>query len=130
MIRIGKELTRDVRVFDYAEYAILYFLRSAGQNCDLMDFCHPKLQDLIRYDEGHGTEYLYTAFVLLTTGGKQVDAAKKLGIHRSTMLYRLEKIEEITGGLNLYDTYVVTILNLSFSILVLTGQLDYSKYRF
>ena len=128
-IRSGSSLGSKKRVFDYTNHAILHFIYNANKRNEVSAFCHPKLLELLKYDETHDTEYVYTTYMLLMSGGKQVEAAKRLNIHRSTMLYRMEKITEITGGLDLYNTYVVTLLYLSYEILIFEGILDPEIYQ-
>jgi DNA-binding PucR family transcriptional regulator len=51
---------------------------------------------LIAYDARRATELTATLAELLDQGGNLEAAASALGIHRSTLRYRLERIEELT----------------------------------
>lgn len=50
---------------------------------------------LIQYDETNKSELLKTLIEYLNNKFNVADTARKLFIHRNTMLYRLGKIEEI-----------------------------------
>lgn len=52
---------------------------------------------LIEYDEAHGTEFIHTLYTLLKNNMSPSVAANELHVHRSTVLYRMEKIVSITG---------------------------------
>lgn len=128
-IHFGSSVSPDANVYEYNDYAIYHLLSQNVQAEHLIHFCHPELLQLMENDQKYNTDYVYTIYTLLLSSGKQVDAAKRLHIHRSTMLYRLEKIAEITDNLDLYNTYIVTWLYLSFAILVYLGHLDPEQYR-
>jgi DNA-binding PucR family transcriptional regulator len=59
--------------------------------------CAPGLLKLQEYDREHNTELYRTLFVYLKNNLRVVHAARELFIHRSTFLYRLERIQKITG---------------------------------
>ena len=127
-INFGSHIHPDRRFYLYDDYALYHLLDQVNVSSGLRRHCHPKLLELIEYDRAHETPYTHTLFVLILTNNRQAEAAKRLHIHRSTMLYRIDKITEITGGLNLHDTRIVTRLFLSYSILVHTGELCSEEY--
>lgn len=51
---------------------------------------------LIAHDAEHGTEYCRTLYCWIVCDKNTVKAAKRLFIHRNTLIYRLEKINEIS----------------------------------
>jgi DNA-binding PucR family transcriptional regulator len=55
------------------------------------------LGPLIAYDARRATELTATLAEFLEQGGHLEAAASTLGIHRSTLRYRLERIRELTG---------------------------------
>jgi deoxyribose-phosphate aldolase len=126
-IELGMQNNRRKSLHIYDDYLIYHLLDMKSQSVDLKEFCHPKLLELLEYDSRHNTQYTYTLYVLLTVKGKQVDAANILNIHRSTMLYRMEKIEELTG-LNVSEPKDIVQLYFSFIILKMTGKLDPELY--
>lgn len=122
-LTFGSHIHPDRMLYFYDDYALYHLLDQAKGKEDLRRFCHPKLLELLAYDAKNDTCYAKTLFVLILAGGRQAEAAKKLHIHRSTMLYRIEKIMEITDGLDLRDISVGTRLFLSYSILIFTGDI-------
>jgi hypothetical protein len=59
--------------------------------------CDKRLLQLKEYDRQHNQELYNTLYVYLKNNLRSVNAAKELFIHRSTFLYRIERIREITG---------------------------------
>jgi DNA-binding PucR family transcriptional regulator len=56
-----------------------------------------RLLRLKEYDKLHNQDLYNTLYVYLKNNMKAVKAAKELFIHRSTFLYRLERIDEVMG---------------------------------
>jgi hypothetical protein len=59
--------------------------------------CAPELIKLKNYDKANGTQYYLTLYTYLKNGLHKVQTAEELFIHRSTFLYRLDRIHELTG---------------------------------
>lgn len=78
--------------------------------------CHEKLLKLQEHDLGQGTEYMKTLEVYLKNFLNAVQSAKELFIHRSTFLYRLEKIRRILES-ELTDYEELLYLMISFYLL-------------
>lgn len=74
-----------------------YILESCTEKLPARMICEPGLLKLREYDERHNQDLYRTLFVYLKNNRKSVAAAKELYIHRSTFLYRLERIWEIMG---------------------------------
>jgi sugar diacid utilization regulator len=69
-------------------------LRGAEHMPDLL---HPAVARLKELDETTHSAYISTLRALFENQYSQVNAALSLGIHRTTLFYRLQKIEELTG---------------------------------
>lgn len=78
--------------------------------------CHEKLLDLQRTDREQNTEYMLTLRTYLEENLNATQAASLLFIHRSTFLYRLDKIKNILDS-GLDDPEEIFYLNLSFRLL-------------
>lgn len=76
----------------------------------------PELQLLIRHDREKGTQYFETLQTYLTLERDIPKTAQALIIHRTTLLYRLKKIRELTP-MNLDDPQLRLYLMLSLWIL-------------
>lgn len=57
--------------------------------------CSPEILKLYSYDAEHGSEYLHTLKTYLENNMQPVATAKKLFIHRTTFLYRLDKMQSM-----------------------------------
>jgi purine catabolism regulator len=55
------------------------------------------LGDLIDYDRQNSAELIHTLDAFFAANGSPKEAAERLGVHRNTVLYRLDRIRDITG---------------------------------
>lgn len=79
-------------VEDIGALRLLYELRDSNE---LRQFVNQTLGGLEKRDQRGTLRETLRAF--LESGGSQVDASNKLGIHRNTLAYRLRRIDEIVG---------------------------------
>lgn len=94
----------------------LYRLVFAAEKMpELRDFHDETLRPLISYDQEHGADLIRTlkAFFDARCGPKE--AAGLLGVHRNTVLYRLERVKEISA-LDLDDPDVRLRLHLALCV--------------
>ncbi len=77
---------------DVGAFRLLYQLRDSTE---LREFVSEALGTLERRDQRGTLRATLRAF--LETGGSQVDASNRLGIHRNTLAYRLRRIGELVG---------------------------------
>lgn len=61
------------------------------------DLIHPAIIQLHNLDHETGSEYIKTLQALFDNQYSQVGASLTLGIHRTTLFYRIQKIENLTG---------------------------------
>ena len=61
------------------------------------EILHPAVAVLARHDAMHQSEYLDTLSALFDSQYNQIAAARRLHIHRTTLLYRLERLAKLTG---------------------------------
>jgi hypothetical protein len=80
--------------------------------------CAPELMKLRDYDLNHKTELLRTASKYLQNHLSHTQTSIELGIHRSTLMYRLDRIRDI-GGFNIEDSENQWYLLLSLKLLEL-----------
>lgn len=81
-------------VSDYANAKVFSVLRDADEAQLLVERL---LGPLLRYDAEHGTELVDTLDVFLRCGRSWQQAAALVGIHRQTVIYRIRRVEQITG---------------------------------
>lgn len=75
--------------------------------------CHPALITLLRYDRGHNTDFTKVLYQYLLCGQNIAECARKLFIHRNTLVNKLNKIEDIIGR-SLDDSYFLHLLFFSY----------------
>ncbi len=68
-----------------------------SENNDLEEFIPKSIHNLMTYDQENNTNLLNTLEVFLKTNSNATQTAKELFVHYKTVLYRLEKIKEVSG---------------------------------
>lgn len=109
------------RLFLYENYVLYDLLNIYSSPNQLKHFCHPGLLKLMHYDNTYNTLFMMTLYQYLIQNCNQSKTASVLHIQRSTLLYRLKKIEEIMG-IMLDQTESLLQLNMSFKILKFIGE--------
>jgi sugar diacid utilization regulator len=109
------------RLFLYENYVLYDLLNIYSSPTQLKHFCHPGLIKLMHYDNTYKTIFMLTLYQYLTHNCNQSKTASMLHIQRSTLLYRLKKIEDIMGVL-LEEAEALLQLNMSFKILKFIGE--------
>lgn len=94
-LRIGRQKDRSTFVHLFDDVTMDYILQQATRSLPGDMICHSKLLLLEDSDHNRGTEYLKTLKIYLENQCNASQTAATLNIHRSTMLYRLEKIQQI-----------------------------------
>ncbi len=103
-------------IHHFNQITMTYILEQITRKLPGSMLCHEKLLVLRKMDKENGTEYMKTLRTYLDQQQNAVRTAKELYIHRSTFLYRLEKIKEILDS-DLDDAEELLYLNLSFRML-------------
>lgn len=83
--------------YTFSDYAIYYLIRNMSGEFDAISVCHSGIIALMEHDAEHGTEYIETLRAYEEERQNSTHAAKRLFIHRSSLLRRLERIERISG---------------------------------
>lgn len=89
--RLGRPLVR------HEELGVLALLAEGGDSAALADFVAEWLGPLVTHDEKRSQKLLPTLAAYLDAGAAQQATADALGIHVSTLKYRLGRIEAVTG---------------------------------
>jgi hypothetical protein len=84
------------------EQGIASLLEASERNGGLARFVRHWLGALLDHDSVQESELVRTLSVYLDCGGDYEEASRGLGVHRSTVRYRVHRIRELTG-LDLYD---------------------------
>lgn len=115
-IMLGTYMERDESFFAYEDYAIFHLFKLRSNHNNLKRFCHSSVFTLIKHDQTNRTNFVECLHKYLLNEKKQIETAAALGIHRSTLAYRINNIEKIMG-INLNDIDTAFHILLSFKIL-------------
>lgn len=80
----------------HPDIMVFYAAKNLAKHDNLEEFCPSAVTMLQAYDAKHNTPLLETLEKYLLYVGNPVTAAKALNIHRNTLLYRVNKIKELT----------------------------------
>ncbi len=110
-MEIARQVKHEQRIMSFENLGYLHLLYHAAADDSRYDIFSQKIQQLSA--QGRGKELLTTLETYLRLGGNALETARRLHIHRSTLIYRLQRIENLCG-LDLSDPQVR--LNLQISI--------------
>jgi hypothetical protein len=127
-LRIGRHKDRTSLVHQFDDVTMDYILQQAMRSLPGDMICHSKLLLLEESDLTKDTEYLDTLQLYLENQCNASQTASSLNIHRSTMLYRLGKIQEILQS-DLRDPEEILHLMLSFRLVDFTGRREQYKRK-
>jgi sugar diacid utilization regulator len=103
-------------IHHFSQIVLTYILEQATRRLPGTMLCHEGLLKLKAMDEKNHTEYVMTLKAYLEQNLSATQAARSLFIHRSTFLYRLERIQEILQS-ELDDPDEIFYLQLSLRLL-------------
>lgn len=95
-VNLGRALG-DPRLVRYDDLGVVRLLAGGSDMAHLERFVLDAVGPLATYDADHGTELLQTLDAWLERNGSLDQLADSLSIHRSTLAYRLRRIEELLG---------------------------------
>ena len=76
------------------------------------NYISPIITAVRHYDQKHSTDLFYTLDVYIKILCSTTETANKLHIHRNSLLYRINKIEEIThSSLKEYNTFMHLLIS-------------------
>lgn len=94
-LALSDQLWSSPRVTFFGDLS-LYELLLAVNGEQLRAFAYSWLADIIAYDDQHKSDLLITLDAYFNSNGNMRLTAKELNIHRNTLVYRLNRIAEIT----------------------------------
>lgn len=102
--------------FKFDHYAFPYLMQHGYQGFLPEQICHPAVIQLLQYDREHETQLYDTLKTYIQQQYNASECARKLYINRSSLLKRLERIEQLTG-IRLPDVSDRTYIALSYLIM-------------
>jgi Sugar diacid utilization regulator len=115
-LKVGRRCIPGLNLYSYREFILENMMFCVRENIEPQNYLHPAIEMLHLHDRKNGTEYLQTLRVYITSMCSHARTIKKLHIHRNTLLYRVKKIEEITG-ISLDNERVCALLLCNFYLL-------------
>ena len=97
------------------ETAVSYIRSHSMEDDELQSLLHPDAMFLIEYDRNNHTLYANTLYWFLLFSCNYTDAANKLHLHRNTLIYRINRIENLVSA-NFSDVSEREFLLLSFML--------------
>jgi PucR family transcriptional regulator, purine catabolism regulatory protein len=105
----------------FARLGALRLIFHLADNPELRAFQRDVLGPLENSDAVRRSEFVRTLDAFLRAGGNHMRAARDLNVHRNTLIYRLERIQELLGGANLEDPEMRLNLQLALKIRAALG---------
>lgn len=115
-LKIGQKTDPDFWYYYFQHYAFKYLLDQCLLQYDPRELAAPELEILQQSDQTNGTDLFHTLCVYLRSDCSATKSAEKLFIHRTSLLKRLNKIEDLTG-IRLKDPDTRLYLLLSYKLL-------------
>lgn len=119
-VRIGKSITNK-EIVTYDELGIFKILSQDYLNDELEDFYNSVLKPLVEYDEKKATDLVKTLEVYFKNNGNLTKISKELYTHYNTVLYRIGRINQITG-MDIEDPHDRLNLEIALKIKELLGK--------
>lgn len=115
-LKYGTENNNTVWCHHFDSYVLKYMMDCCLQEFPAELLCVEGLHTLLQYDAANETEFYKTLCVYLNNDRRVTQTSKELFIHRSTLFYRLERINEILQ-VNLEDPDIRLYINLCLYML-------------
>lgn len=94
-VTVGEKINPMYWYYHFSDYVKQAMFYEMSKNISVDMFCERGLFELIRYDKEHQTQLFSTLKVFLDCNMNIAHAANKLFIHRSTLMYRMERVSSL-----------------------------------
>lgn len=94
---LGRRMQGPGHLTLFGELGVFRLIFAAESLPELRDLYEQMLGELIVYDRQNNAGLVNTLDAFFAANGSPKEAAERLGVHRNTVLYRLDRIREITG---------------------------------
>ena len=122
-IAFGKMVQKQDTLMAYADLGIFRLLCKFTERASLKEYIPESLIKILQHDKEKHSSLLKTLEIYLECNNNATKAANKLYIHYKTILYRLDRIQEISG-VNLEDKEDRLQIEMGLKILHLLGEID------
>jgi purine catabolism regulator len=119
-LTLGRRLHGAGHITDFDDLGIYRLILAAEQLPELQSFQEETLSELLAYDRVHRSNLTQTMEAFFAANCSPKETATILKVHRNTVLYRLDRIAEITG-LSLDDPDTRLRLHLALHVRMALG---------
>lgn len=114
-LHFGKQLITKENIFFFRDY-VYYALLDQVDDSNLFSYArHPVLDILMCYDREKNASLYQTLRVYTRTGFNKIKTAEQMFLHRNTVTYRIQQIEDLCG-IDLSSMELLFPLQMSFLI--------------
>lgn len=115
-LQFGKNQDTNLYLYDFKDYCLSYMLKNSYQNLIPESLCPSGLIKMKEYDKMHNTEYVLTLKTYFEQKFNITRAAKKLYVHRTTFIERLNRIKKFLN-MDLEDSHECLYLMITLEIM-------------
>lgn len=91
----GRIIDSEKVIWNYSDYYFQYIINVLNSSMSLKTMCHPGILNILNYDKRNNTDFIKCLRTYLVNGCNISQTGKDLFMHRNTLVYRLEKIQQI-----------------------------------
>ncbi|MFJ9989893.1 PucR family transcriptional regulator [Pseudomonas putida] len=114
-LEVAQNMRPAAGLCDFSELGVLRLLQGIADRSLIDNFVAQTLGPLIEAGRKHPYALVHTLDVLLKENGNGAQAAQRLGVHRNTIIQRIQRIEQLSGQ-SLDDT--LFRMNASVALLI------------
>lgn len=96
-LEIGLQSNSTNWYYNFEDMTLPYIWKQATLEMDAVNLYHPAIRTLMEYDRKEETNLVQTVFAFMRNRYNVTRTAQALYIHRTTLLFRLDRIEILTG---------------------------------
>lgn len=122
-MNLAEQFWYESRATFFGDLSLTELLMSVNSHERLWQFCRDWLSSILEYDQQNNSDLLLTMAVYFGNNGNMAATAKELSVHRNTLVYRLNRIAEITQ-LDTDDANVQLNLHLAIKAYQLLKRLE------
>lgn len=114
-LEIGRKQKGPGNRSTYTNTSLYRTLLSLSSNTEIQEITLSVIGALIDYDNSRGLDLIHTLVIYIRNQGNASQTSRVMNLHRQSLLYRLKKIESLTGR-SLEDPDDLFLLNLSIKL--------------
>ncbi|WP_246096760.1 PucR family transcriptional regulator [Psychrobacillus soli] len=126
-LEFGEVLNGKESITSYSELGVFRMLGQFTNSEELKTFIPPSLQMLLNYQQANKADLLTTLKVFLQSNQNATKTSQLLFIHHKTVVYRIERIKEITG-MDFDDAEEMLLVQIGLKITELLEREKNNKY--